>query len=227
MNVSTEAKSVRKKFRLNSVKNFITDTLRHPLFKKPSPLAHHHYEPGDSKLVVITGENATGKSVLRKLVSAAVRAHEHEAIALSMQARRSSEVFVGMIYGDESCFATGSNSGHTITTAISTSRKREGKHAIIWDEPDLGLSDNYAAGAGLEIVEFIQDAPKNLLFAITITHRRALLRALQAAKPHHIRLGDQLTLEEVLAAPVKPERLQVLYEKNIETFRTLGKKYSI
>jgi hypothetical protein len=92
------------------------------------------YEPGKGELVVITGENATGKSFLRRIVHAALNQHEIELIVLSMQLRTAAgDIRKAFIYGDEGTQSTGQLSGHTVTMGMNTSRGRDKKHAVLWD----------------------------------------------------------------------------------------------
>jgi hypothetical protein len=211
--------------RVTSIQSFFEDVLELRFFSKGVVKAS--YEPGKGKLVLVTGENATGKSFLRRVVGAALSEHEIESIALSMQFRTSGGIERCFVYGDEREFATGNNSASSIIGAISTSRGRDHKHSIVWDEPDVGLSDNYAAGAADEIMEFVNEPPKHLFFAIVTTHRRAMLERLVVGKPHHVRLGDDMTLEQVLAAPIKPTRLSDLRDRNIALFRRISKEFGL
>jgi len=96
-----------------------------------------------------------------------------------------------MVYGDESWESTGVLSSRTILTGTSTCRGRKSKHAIFWDEPDLGLSDAWAAGAGRHIREFAGDFPRNTVAAFVVTHSKALVRELLPAKPTYLHLGKE------------------------------------
>lgn len=224
-------------FRTTSLKTFLRDVLNLTYFypaddaktAEKAPIIYR-YEPGKSKLILITGENATGKSFLRRVLASACRQNKIEAMGISMEKRAGDDgnrIANAFIWGDERDNATGCLSINAILGGIRTSSKRENKHAIIWDEPDIGLSENYAAGAGDEIARFISTAPDKLFFAAVTTHRRALLQQLLAAKPHHIRLGDNHTLEEVMNLSVTPKSLEALQEANITLFRRLHKDFGI
>lgn len=169
------------------------------------------YRPGDVPLVVITGENASGKSLMRRAIHQILGRHKIECIGLSMEGRKRGGIESAMIYGDEGSNSTGSNSSHTITTAIRTSISREREHAIMWDEPDIGLSDNYAAGAGLKIAEFITNPPKNLIFAGLITHSRPLVQQVVALNPHQLAINTKQTVQEWLDEPIIPKNI---YDKH-------------
>ncbi len=213
-------------YRADTLENFLDDVLDHDLFAGDGPLPVRR-EPGRSNLILVTGENATGKSMLRKVMSGALHKNKVEAIALSMQGRTSVGTFASFIYGDESSRATGCNTSNTISTAMSTSRGRDGRHAIIWDEPDVGLSDNYAVGAAHEILEFMRSPPEKLFYALVTTHRKAMLEALMAGEPHHLRLGDTLTLREFLVSPIAPKRLDELRERDVELFRRIHREFGV
>lgn len=213
---------------LSSTKAFMEDLLTLNFFEEIQATL----EPGasKSKLVLITGENATGKSFVRRVISSFLRQEKIEFISLSMQGRTESGVIKSFIYGDESNSSTGDLSGHVIAMAIKTSLSRDAenrRHAIAWDEPDVGLSDNYAAGAADEILEFMTKPPKSLAFAVLTTHRKSMLERFVAARPHHLRLGDTKTLEQMLAEPIVPKRLDELNERSLQTYRRLRDAFKL
>lgn len=178
-----------------------------------------HWKPGAGKLLVVLGENASGKSFFRRVVCAVCRDVGIEAIHLSMEGRNSTG-FGGlrvMVYGDEEEESTGVNSAYTVTKGIATCRGRENKHVIFWDEPDLGLSDNNAAGLGIVIRDFAADAPTNTIAAIVVTHSKALVQQLLPIGPHYLYLGEEnvpQTIEEWLKAPIVPSPIGELKAKS-------------
>ena len=131
---------------------------------------------GTGKLVVAVGDNASGKSFFRRLVSETCRnsTPKIECIHLSMEGRHSSGPMGAFIYGDENWESTGENSANTVLTAVRTSKNRTTPHVIFWDEPDLGLSDGWSASMGVEVRNFIEQAPDPL---VTATRRSSACRA--------------------------------------------------
>src|SRR5579883_864579 len=102
--------------RVNSIENFFKDILDLRFFTMKDAI-RCSYEPGESKLVVVTGENATGKSFLRRVIHSALQQNEIELIALSMELRtRVGDIRKAFIYGDEGNSSTGQISGRTVTT---------------------------------------------------------------------------------------------------------------
>lgn len=179
-------------------------------------------QSGHDRLLVVTGENATGKSLLRRIISQLAKKRNVEPIAISPEFRQLGGIATAMVYGDESWEASGAISARICLNTIKTSKGRKSPHVIILDEPDMGLSDNSAAGCGLEIAEFIQDPPLNLCFFVIITHRRAFIQSLLHAS--HIRVGgDVLTLEQVYSQPIVPLRPQELEKKSHAMFGVMRK----
>ena len=121
-------------------------------------------------------------------------------------------MFRTMIYGDEQRDATGANSAMLVETGITTARKREKPHIIIWDEPEIGMAEGAAMGLGQAIGDFANKPGKHTVAIVVITHSRPLVRELLAAsskRPHfvHMRMGKRdkaySTPEEWLEADVK------------------------
>lgn len=157
--------------------------------KLPPAIPHVRVE-GKSKLVVVVGPNAGGKSFFRRIVSLMCRDNNVECMAPSMQLRTQDGFARAFMYGDESWQSTGELSSHVIVNGIKTCRGRDGPHVIFWDEPDIGMSDGYAAGTGRSIAAFAREMPKYTVAAFVVTHNKALVRQLVAVGPHYIHLGD-------------------------------------
>jgi hypothetical protein len=59
--------------------------------------------------------------------------------------------------------------------------------------------------------------------AFLVTHRKSLINELRSLNFHHLRVGDEKTLDQVLNEVVVPTDPEILFEKNIETRTKLSK----
>lgn len=194
-----------------------------PNAKGVTPI-EHHWVRGRGNFVVCLGENASGKSFFRRIVTAICREAKVEAIPVSMEGRGDS--FGGMrgfVYGDESWQSTGENSSHTIRMGITTCKSRTSSHVVFWDEPDIGLSDGWAAGAGVAFRAFAEALPSHTLGAFVVSHSRALVRELLPAEPHYIYFGSDppATLKDWVEAKVKPLDIDKLGDVSHRRFKLI------
>lgn len=211
-----------------------TDLVRHVLdtdyfvgTKRTPAAIPATWVPGRSKLVVVVGPNASGKSFFRRVVRSACHLAEPkiECIHLSMEARTQGYL-KSFVYGDEQYQATGVNSINTVLGGIRTSQGRTEPHAIVWDEPDLGLSEANAASVGKTIVDFIAAPPPCLFGVVVITHRRALVAELQKVGPHYVHLGvvdPPATLDAWMTEPIVTRPLDEIAEESHTRFKAIQK----
>jgi hypothetical protein len=169
---------------------------------------------GHKQNLIITGENATGKSFIRRLVYVICKQENIELIHLSQQGRCTTGIPSAMIYGDESYNSTGYNTSTTIMGGINTCNNRDKDHFILWDEPDIGLSEKYSAGVGVAIRGFVENIPAHTRGSIVITHSKSLVRQLLPLNPTHLRLGDTLSLNDWLREIPEPGDLDELKKRN-------------
>lgn len=220
---------MRKPFcSIESIAAFLHDILQTRLFEpdpdyNDTPAIEGNLTPGEGKLVVITGENATGKSLVRRIVQVAGHDNKVEVIHLSQEGRTSPGIQRAFVYGSEDWESTGYISAHGVKGAIRTSRSRENQHILFLDEPDSGLSDGYAAGIGLQLLEFIQNPPDKLFALFVVSHSKPLIQQLIPAKPWHLRLGEFLDLASFITSPVIPRDPELLYKEGHERFRRIAK----
>jgi|GEM_PF-5724138 len=186
---------------------------------------------GSSPLFLVLGENASGKSFFRRCVQASAKSHTSikEVIHLSMEARAGMNMMgamKGFVYGDEGFRSTGENSGMTVRTAISTCRARTHSHLLYWDEPDIGMGEAAAAGAGTVVAEFVADLPEQTRGVFVTTHSRPMVRQLLSVKPHYLHLGvppaeAPQSLGAWLEREIVPMSLDELAEESNRRFRAI------
>lgn len=188
--------------------------------------------PKKSNLVVIVGENASGKSFLRRVVHEAYQRIERELIAISQEGRRkvSYSPFLVFVYGDEERESTGYNAAGTVLGAFKTSKAREKEHGIFWDEPDTGLSEGWSACMGREIAEFLSEKPEKLAATFLVTHSKPMVRELKAVDPIFVYVGSDRQFDSIdawLDAPIpKYESLETLRKQGLDRSRKIQKLLS-
>ncbi len=151
-------------------------------------------EPGHEKLLVISGENAGGKSFFAKVMRSRMREFDPacEWIPISMTTRTSSGMHRAFIFGDESTSSTGQTSFRAVRGALTTCRGRETPHVLVLDEPDIGLSEGYQGALGEMIDEFASDLPEMTKGLLVVSHARPLIGKLMHLDPTCVRVGDDL-----------------------------------
>lgn len=185
---------------------------------------------GNTPLVLVLGENASGKSFLRRILMAICNAAKQktEFMGISMEGRRKVSMYPWwtFVYGDEDHEATGVNSAGTVLSGISTCLARDERHVIFWDEPDLGLSDSWAAGVGQTLKEFAQKPGKETVAAFVVSHSRALVQQLLPINPTYLHLGEDpekapRSLQEWLERPIQPRNPEKLREASRARFKLI------
>jgi hypothetical protein len=197
----------------------LTTTFDHDLFaddEQGKPPIPYVWRKGSSRLVLVVGENATGKSLLRRLVCRNAQTAGHEPINVSMAGRVRQGVERLFVYGSESDESTGRNSAGTVTKGIATCRSRERSHIIFWDEPDLGLSDRWSAGVGVAIREFALAMPDATVGAFVVTHSKSLVRQIVECDSNFVGLGPDCpaTVGHWLDASATPAPIEELAERS-------------
>lgn len=175
-----------------------------------------NYTPGESKLLIITGDNASGKSLVGRLFSLrAQKEHKIESIRVSMELRTMEGIHRAFVFGDEAWQSTGMISLDSVSGGIKACQSRDKSHIIIFDEPDIGLSEGYQAAMGKMLEKFASNMPILTEFMIIITHSRFLVKQMVGCKPHFLRVGDNVSMSEFL---------QVAEEKTLEDLELLQKR---
>lgn len=149
---------------------------------------------GSPSLAVVTGENASGKSLYVRVVASL--AHKDGALPVSISIRERTGgdgMRKVMMFGDEQEQSTGATSVRVIDTGFKNLDRPKGS-ILILDEPEIGLSEAYASALGEYIGQQVKLVPSVCLGVLVVTHSRPLVRGLLRgfeATPTHVAVcGD-------------------------------------
>jgi hypothetical protein len=173
------------------------------LFHEPSPF-RAAVDEQDPKLVVVTGENASGKSLFVRVVGAILQNDGGGTpVTVSIRERTGSGMneMSGMrrvmMFGDEHEQSTGAASVKVVAASFNNVDRDNGC-ILILDEPDIGLAESYARALGEFIATKAKDLPANCGGVIVVTHSRPLVQGLLAGyerTPSHVAVTAQPDLK--------------------------------
>lgn len=127
-----------------------------------------------SKILFVVGSNASGKSLVGRIVELVSKEAGVPKRSCSMRNRTSGELGQRMVFGTEDDDSTGNNSVHT--TVIGLKSTVESNNAVlILDEPDIGLADEYSAALGQYIAQNVNQHHEKLGLIVLITHSHKLI----------------------------------------------------
>lgn len=199
--------------------------------------ARLEYGAKDSRIVIMSGPNACGKSFACRYLASAIaaerpkKAGQGEFFHIGMRLRTSGSGQIGpktFVYGDESEYSTGAVSMIALEGMLTNSKARTSRHVIALDEPDIGLSDEYALALGTKIAGFARDLPDMCDALVIVSHSRPLISKLMPLKPHCLRFGALDTTTWLASPPQEatPEELETLASRNLNGFRAVSKLIS-
>lgn len=203
--------------------SLVRKAVSYPYFTGKGAPFRAKFFPGKGRLVLVTGGNASGKSLFIRLLSALAKSQKHaEPIVIGVALRTQGGIERAFVWGDERENSTGNNSISAILGGFSTARGREHLTFMAFDEPDIGLSEEYQSVLGNAFAEFVREPPEKVILVIS-THSRRVLRPLLECNAHHVRMGDEMSLREVVET-VPPyvggiEKLEELRDLNLSRFR--------
>jgi hypothetical protein len=181
------------------------------------------------KVVLVTGDNASGKSLFCRYLSSSVRTLDAgiEVMPLGMNMRTSQGMQRAFVYGDERTSSTGQISLRSTLVGLRNATGSAGPRMLVLDEPDIGLSESFAAALGVRIGAFCAAVPEDCAGVVVVTHSRAIAACVDAAGPWRVRVGDDLrpTSQWLQEGPlhVDPDGIEALFDKALERFRAVGR----
>lgn len=173
------------------------------------------------EVFVLTGENGTGKSLIRKVLHQQLKKSDGEDVeiaALSMDLRAGlgdgsgSRAFIADV--DWSC--TSENSLHNLKGILKATDR-----FIVLDEPEVGMSDSLQMSIGVWLSEKLQEVITRNKGVLIITHSKPLVRSLSI---NHVFINMQgKSEEEWLNETLQLIDLEEYKAKNNALFKLLQK----
>lgn len=180
----------------------------------------------DSKIIFVVGSNASGKSLIGKIIEMVCDENNIVKRSCSMRNRTSGMLGQMMIFGDESDSSTGENSISALNLGINSTVK-EKDSVLIMDEPDVGLADEFSAAMGKYIAQKVNENYENIGLFVVITHSRRLISyAIEELQSpfSKIHVGDEnVTFDEWLNRPFKPATVEDLLNLKVKARDTWKK----
>lgn len=191
---------------------------------------------GAVSLVVVTGENASGKSLFVRIAAEFVRKEGILPVSVSVRERTGttggemSGLARVMMFGDEREQSTGATSVSAVRAALNNLERPKGS-LLICDEPEMGLSEGYARALGVLLGQGAKSLPARCRGVLVATHSRPLVRGIiegLGRAPTHVAcsctgspwVGLEHWLEEDEHRSV--EDLEALQEAGLERFRQVA-----
>jgi hypothetical protein len=183
---------------------------------------------GNIPVMLIGGLNASGKSIMASVIETAAKKCGFGKRVVSMTNRTTSGIGRALVFGDESDSSTGVNSVSAVLLGLRSCKGDEKPSVLVLDEPDIGLSEEYAGALGEYIAQQMIEPDHQLKMIVIISHSRPLYRRLLGVlpyQPHTVFLGDKSkTFMDWLNGPVPhfgPEEIELLKVRGRETWKAI------
>lgn len=177
------------------------------------------------KITILTGDNGTGKSLIRKvLASNLAKENGGEIVQLahsSMDQRTGQHPHLSamsVMMNDNPWSATSTNSYRFIKALLESSPNRY----IVIDEPEVGMSQSLQASVAEWLNKTLGETKNNYLGVLVITHSKEIVKRLTTAEVF-VNIQKK-TKEEWLNSEPELMDLEDFEEKTLALFRVLRDK---
>jgi len=185
------------------------------------------------KITILTGSNASGKSLIRKLLPFSINRRlglnekERSVSSISMQLRtelKSEWGAFSSITHDMPEDSTSQSTIYTLTRLLNnfkddeSNKKEITKKFLVIDELEIGMSNEVILGTCLYLNDLLKKIEKNIYGVLIITHSELVVRSLEHSNFINI---DGLSEEEWIHRPLVPVMPEDLTEWAISLYRAI------
>jgi len=200
-----------------------------PLLKEIRPELREYFGLSSDTLwrgkdiLIIVGQNGAGKSMVRRMLKSGAKERKIDVCDFSQERRCGGGMANAFIYGDESWESTGYITLKGFRTSFT--HPPESDRIYIWDEPEIGLSEETQCGVTRLIRDTMKEPPAHLLGCVFMTHSRLFVQGLIGyPRLAFIDLdGTYDTVYSWAARPVVRADLDAVLERGLTRFREISK----
>lgn len=174
------------------------------------------------RIIILTGENGSGKSLLRKLIPHQLKHKNNDEVvkvaSTSMDSRTGLHSGLGgggVFLRDTEWIATSDNSFYFIKSLLNSVKDR----FVVIDEPEIGMSESLRMSLGHWLNKRLPEVLENNLAVMVITHSKEIVREITAE--HDFINIQGLTEEEWLDKKPEMIDLDAWEKRNDELFKAL------
>jgi ABC-type Mn2+/Zn2+ transport system ATPase subunit len=165
-----------------------------------------------SKITVLTGNNSSGKSLVRKQLGLRVAANKGKMKSISMELRTSSNPSWGALSSamcDTEWMATSYNTYKLLKSVVKAAKETNETQYLVLDEIEIGCSEETILAFVNMLNQELKDLPIGCLI---ITHSRLVVKELDADTFINL---QNLTKDEWLNRKVIPTDLEALEQNEL------------
>lgn len=146
--------------------------------------------PGLENVLVVAGDNCSGKSFLVEMLRGWIRHYKLDSVVVSIRERSGGGPYEmasmrrAMMFGDETDQSTGAISAGVIERAFTTLNGRAQENVaslLVLDEPELGLSESMAGALGEYLAQQALEMAETAVGLAVVTHSRPLVQRMVEA----------------------------------------------
>ena len=177
------------------------------------------------KFIILTGDNATGKSLIRRVLWSRVQSLKPDGrdrgkyiVDTSMERRTGSYEGLGALSGvfrDTPWTATSENSIHGMEQVVKITDR-----FLVFDEPEIGCSLELQAGMADYINKHKSEIIENSLGLLIITHSKIIVERLHEDIFFNM---EGMTKDEWLNRKIKPLNIETFKKDAEKTFKFMQK----
>ncbi len=174
-------------------------------------------------VLIVVGQNGAGKSMLRRMLAVGGRERKIDVCDFSQERRCAGGITSSFIYGAENYESTGYITLRGFRTSFNEPPKAD--RLYMWDEPEIGLSEETQLGLVKLIRGAMEPPAEHLLGCVFMTHSRLFVRGfLDYPRLAFIDLdGKYNTATEWVERAVVAADMEEVLDRGLTRFRELTK----
>jgi energy-coupling factor transporter ATP-binding protein EcfA2 len=184
----------------------------------------------ESNVLIIYGDNASGKSLICKLLEQQIRNYGATSRSACIRNRTQGGIEKAIVYGEEGSQSTGQTSFKSLKLCLKSTNNSLEEALAILDEPDIGLSPKYSKAMAEYISLHIKEFNESK-YTVIVSHNHSLIQHIIFNLNNNVSslgINTDLKLSEWMRNDNKAsiEELENIYQLGFENWTAIEKVLS-